>query len=283
MDTGRYLCAVHVLVSGKPVWKISTNISLTVTEPSAESSDIPTSTSGISSVTSTVAHTNTEIQVTSVFRSGESSDIPTSTSAISSVTSRVNSKSHNIGLPVQVAIVCAVVLICIVGVICIIRRKQQMVKGLPYSVVPRRDQTDEKEYVAYSVTRVSTPMSQPRPGEGLEGTGPISASTEHVYCLIEEPEVKGDGDKTEIQGVKCKDHMDHGIYEATELELNGQSQFKEEDPGALYTDQTYSVIGCPGSENPGEAVTQSHLEENDPKHCPLEMEENPIYAKMEDT
>ncbi|XP_067871290.1 uncharacterized protein [Heterodontus francisci] len=104
MDTGRYLCAVHVWVSGKPVWKISTNISLTVTEPSAESSDIPTSTSGISSVTSSV-------------------------NSKSPYTSCSNTR-------MSILVLYLVALICLDGVICIIRRVRQSAKG--------RDHTDHE-------------------------------------------------------------------------------------------------------------------------------------------
>uniref|UniRef100_UPI00398EA7B5 uncharacterized protein isoform X4 n=1 Tax=Pristiophorus japonicus TaxID=55135 RepID=UPI00398EA7B5 len=130
-------------------------------------------------------------------------------------------------ITVNVAIVCLIVLICIVGIVCIIgvvcRRKRQSAKGkgssapgpragdvqltqvaecFPYSVVPRKDQSDDNEPVAYSVTRVPTPSSQPRPGEGMESTGPNIDSTEHVYCLIEESMVKGQALET-FPGRRC--------------------------------------------------------------------------------
>uniref|UniRef100_UPI00398E3C35 uncharacterized protein isoform X5 n=1 Tax=Pristiophorus japonicus TaxID=55135 RepID=UPI00398E3C35 len=209
-----------------------------------------------------------DAQVTSVMSSRKSSDTPTSTSGISSVTGSITPTNiQNPAITVNVAIVCLIVLICIVGIVCIIgvvcRRKRQSVKGkgssapgpragdvqltqvaecFPYSVVPRKDQSDDNEPVAYSVTRVPTPSSQPRPGEGMESTGPNIDSTEHVYCLIEESMVKGDDGKTEIQAVKC----------------------------------------CPGTGSPGDTETRSWLEEDDPQPGPLEMEENPIYAKIEE-
>uniref|UniRef100_UPI00398F0630 uncharacterized protein isoform X2 n=1 Tax=Pristiophorus japonicus TaxID=55135 RepID=UPI00398F0630 len=314
VDTGRYLCAVHSQDSGKPVWKIAANISL-VTEPSAETSDTPTSTSGISSESSSITCTNTQTQVNSVMSSRKSSDTPTSTSGISSVTGSITPTNiQNPAITVNVAIVCLIVLICIVGIVCIIgvvcRRKRQSVKGkgssapgpragdvqltqvaecFPYSVVPRKDQSDDNEPVAYSVTRVPTPSSQPRPGEGMESTGPNIDSTEHVYCLIEESMVKGDDGKTEIQAVKCSDRTDHVPQVETslaiELKPDGQSQPKEdskEDPVALSNEQTYSLIGCPGTGSPGDTETRSWLEEDDPQPGPLEMEENPIYAKIEE-
>uniref|UniRef100_UPI00398F216C uncharacterized protein isoform X2 n=1 Tax=Pristiophorus japonicus TaxID=55135 RepID=UPI00398F216C len=305
VDTGRYLCAVHSQDSGKSVWKIAANISL-VTEPSAEISDSATSNS---SETSNITYTNTQTQVNSVMSSGKSSDTPTSTFGISLVTSSI---THNPAITVNVAIVCLIVLICIVGIVCIIgvvcRRKRQSAKGssapgpragdvqltqvaecFPYSVVPRKDQSDDNEPVAYSVTRVPTPSSQPRPGEGMESTGPNIDSTEHVYCLIEESMVKGDDGKTEIQAVKCSDRTDHipqvETSLAIELKPDGQSQPKEdskEDPVALSNEQTYSLIGCPGTGSPGDTETRSRLEEDDPQPGPLEMEENPIYAKIEE-
>ncbi|XP_072349107.1 uncharacterized protein [Scyliorhinus torazame] len=267
MDTGRYLCVVHAQVSGKPVWKIAANISLTVTQ-TTESPETHTSTSGISSVTSSGTHTNSD---------------------------ESNSKNK----PVIIAIVCVVALICIVGVICIIRRKRQMGKGssapgqrdgdvqltqedecLPYSVFPRKEQTDENEHVAYAVTSVPTALSQPRPGEG-QGTYTTSAATEHVYCLIDESAVKSDGDKTETQGAKCKDQLNHGrqVETSPAIELNDQSPLKEQDPVVSSDDQAYSWISYPETGSVGNTVTQSHLEENDPKHGPLKMEENPIYSE----
>ncbi|XP_072349108.1 uncharacterized protein [Scyliorhinus torazame] len=267
MDTERYLCVVHAQVSGKPVWKIAANISLTVTQNS-ESPETHTSTSGISSVTSSGTHTNSD---------------------------ELNSKNK----PVIIAIVCVVALICIVGVICIIRRKRQMGKGssapgqrdgdvqltqedecLPYSVIPRKEQTDENEHVAYAVTSVPTALSQPRPGEG-QGTHSTSASTEHVYCLIKESAVKSDGDKTETQGAKCKDQLNHGrqVETSPAIELNDQSPLKEQDPVVSSDDQAYSLISYPETGSVGNTVTQSHLEENGPKNGPLKMEENPIYSE----
>uniref|UniRef100_UPI00398EC3CE uncharacterized protein isoform X5 n=1 Tax=Pristiophorus japonicus TaxID=55135 RepID=UPI00398EC3CE len=256
-----------------------------------------------------------DAQVTSVMSSRKSSDTPTSTSGISSVTGSITPTNiQNPAITVNVAIVCLIVLICIVGIVCIIgvvcRRKRQSVKGkgssapgpragdvqltqvaecFPYSVVPRKDQSDDNEPVAYSVTRVPTPSSQPRPGEGMESTGPNIDSTEHVYCLIEESMVKGDDGKTEIQAVKCSDRTDHVPQVETslaiELKPDGQSQPKEdskEDPVALSNEQTYSLIGCPGTGSPGDTETRSWLEEDDPQPGPLEMEENPIYAKIEE-
>ncbi|XP_067829442.1 uncharacterized protein [Heptranchias perlo] len=277
VDIGRYLCVVHVQDSGKPVWKIAANVSLAVTGPSAESSDTSTSTSGISSVNSSITPANTENPYTGA-------------------TDKF------------VYVVCAVVLICIVGVICIIRRNRQSVKGLsapgprggdvqlmqeaecfPPAVVPIRDQRDDSELVAYAVTRVQTPTGQTRPGEGSESTGRNSVSTEHVYCVIKEPMVKGDGGETEIQGVKCRDHTDHGhqieTSSAIELKPDGQSQPKEdskEEPVASSNEHTYSLIGCPGSVIPGDRVTESHPVEEDQKPYPLKMEENPIYAQTVD-
>uniref|UniRef100_UPI00398F7ECE uncharacterized protein isoform X4 n=1 Tax=Pristiophorus japonicus TaxID=55135 RepID=UPI00398F7ECE len=227
VDTGRYLCAVHSQDSGKPVWKIAANISL-VTEPSAETSDTPTSTSGISSESSSITCTNTQTQVTSVMSSRKSSDTPTSTSGISSVTGSITPTNiQRSSAPGPRA-----------GDV----QLTQVAECFPYSVVPRKDQSDDNEPVAYSVTRVPTPSSQPRPGEGMESTGPNIDSTEHVYCLIEESMVKGDDGKTEIQAVKC----------------------------------------CPGTGSPGDTETRSWLEEDDPQPGPLEMEENPIYAKIEE-
>uniref|UniRef100_UPI00398E51FD uncharacterized protein isoform X5 n=1 Tax=Pristiophorus japonicus TaxID=55135 RepID=UPI00398E51FD len=256
-----------------------------------------------------------DAQVNSVMSSRKSSDTPTSTSGISSVTGSITPTNiQNPAITVNVAIVCLIVLICIVGIVCIIgvvcRRKRQSVKGkgssapgpragdvqltqvaecFPYSVVPRKDQSDDNEPVAYSVTRVPTPSSQPRPGEGMESTGPNIDSTEHVYCLIEESMVKGDDGKTEIQAVKCSDRTDHVPQVETslaiELKPDGQSQPKEdskEDPVALSNEQTYSLIGCPGTGSPGDTETRSWLEEDDPQPGPLEMEENPIYAKIEE-
>ncbi|XP_072349105.1 uncharacterized protein [Scyliorhinus torazame] len=95
MDTGRYLCVVHAQVSGKPVWKIAANISLTVTQ-TTESPETHTSTSGISSVTSSGTHTN--------------SDGPDSSCS---------------NLRMCLLVLYAVALICIDGVICIIRRIRQ--------------------------------------------------------------------------------------------------------------------------------------------------------------
>ncbi|XP_038640141.1 uncharacterized protein LOC119956791 isoform X2 [Scyliorhinus canicula] len=305
MDTGRYLCVVHAQAKGKPVWKIAANISLTVTE-NTESPETQTSISGISSVTSIsglspVTSTSGLSSVTST--SGLSS--VTSTSGLSSVTSSgthtnsddLNSKNK----PVIIAIVCVVALICIVGAICIIRRKRQMGKGssapgqrdgdvqltqedecLPYSVFPRKEQTDENEHVAYAVSSVPTAMSQPRPGEG-QGTHSTSASTEHVYCLIDESAVKSDGDKTETQGAKRKDHLNHGrqVETSPATELNDQSPLKEQDPIVSSDDQAYSLISYPETGSLRNTETQSHLEENDPKHGPLKMEENPIYSETE--
>ncbi|XP_072409353.1 uncharacterized protein [Chiloscyllium punctatum] len=71
-----------------------------------------------------------------------------------------------------------------------------------YAVVPRREKSVENELVAYSVTEVPAPPNQPRPDKGKEKIHTTSASTEHVYCLIKEPAVKRDGDKTEIQEVE---------------------------------------------------------------------------------
>ncbi|XP_078056273.1 uncharacterized protein LOC144480561 isoform X2 [Mustelus asterias] len=278
LDTGSYLCVVHGQASGKPVWKITANISLSVTK-SADSPDTHTSTSGISPVTSSATPTNNEDQVTrSPISSSESPDTLTSTSGISPVT---NNSNHKI-IPVIIGIVCVVVLICIVGVICIVRRKRQMAKGLPYSVFPSREQTDENEHVAYAVTTVPMTKSQLGPGEG-QGAHSTSASTEHVYCLIKES-VQGNGDKTETQGGKCKDHLNHGsqVESSSAIEPKDHTSLKEEDPIASSNDQTYSLISYPGTESLGNTVTQPRLEENDPKHCPLEMEENPIYSKMED-
>ncbi|XP_041034120.1 uncharacterized protein LOC121271932 isoform X2 [Carcharodon carcharias] len=309
MDTGRYLCVVHWAESEKPIWLIAANISLNVT--SAESSDTLTSTSGISSVTSSGTPINSKKVTWNVTCISESSNTLGSTFGKSAVANSISPKnslsSNNENNAKIIAIVCAVVLICIVGVVCIIRRKRQTAKGssasgprdgdvqltqedecLPYSVVPRREQTDENEHVAYAVTRVPKAMSQPKPGEGQKDANSISASTEHVYCLLEESTVKGvtsDGDKTEIQGVKCKDHMNHErqVETPSVIELNDLSPLNEKDPVALSNDPIYSSIGCPGAESIGDTVTLPHLEENDPKHCPIKMEENPIYSKMEGT
>ncbi|XP_072409349.1 uncharacterized protein [Chiloscyllium punctatum] len=93
MDTGRYLCVIHGVTKGKPIWKIAANISLTVTESSVESTHSPTSTSGISWGTSDGTPTNRKQPIIAI-----------------------------------IAVVCVVVPICIVGVY-LIRRKQQMAKG----------------------------------------------------------------------------------------------------------------------------------------------------------
>ncbi|XP_060709864.1 uncharacterized protein LOC132834819 isoform X3 [Hemiscyllium ocellatum] len=58
MDTGRYLCVIHGVTKEKPIWKIAANISLTVTGSSVESTQSPTSTSGISQGTSDGTPTN---------------------------------------------------------------------------------------------------------------------------------------------------------------------------------------------------------------------------------
>ncbi|XP_038640142.1 putative GPI-anchored protein pfl2 [Scyliorhinus canicula] len=274
-----------------------------------------TSTSGLSSVTSSGTHTNSDdstwnvsspdqVTLTAIW-SSVSSDSLNSTLKISPVTTSVtplkseNSNSKN--KPVIIAIVCMIALICIVGAICIIRRKRQMGNGssapgqrdgdvqltqedecLPYSVFPRKEQTDENEHVAYAVSSVPMALSQPRPGEGQD-THSTSASTEHVYCLIDESAVKSDGDKTETQGAKRKDHLNHGrqVETSPATELNDQSPLKEQDPIVSSDDQDYSLISYPETGSLRNTETQSHLEENDPKHGPLKMEENPIYSEME--
>ncbi|XP_043536048.1 uncharacterized protein LOC122542422 [Chiloscyllium plagiosum] len=40
MDTGRYLCVIHGVTKGKPIWKIAANISLTVANMKRESDNI---------------------------------------------------------------------------------------------------------------------------------------------------------------------------------------------------------------------------------------------------
>ncbi|XP_067829355.1 serine-rich adhesin for platelets-like isoform X2 [Heptranchias perlo] len=101
VDTGRYLCAVNVQDSGKPVWKIAANVSLAVTGPSAESSDTSTSTSGISSVNSSITPANTE-----------------------------NPYTRCTDRRMYVLVLYLFVIICIDGVsICIIRRKRQSAKA----------------------------------------------------------------------------------------------------------------------------------------------------------
>uniref|UniRef100_UPI00398F8CE3 uncharacterized protein isoform X1 n=1 Tax=Pristiophorus japonicus TaxID=55135 RepID=UPI00398F8CE3 len=107
VDTGRYLCAVHSQDSGKHVWKIAANISL-VTEPSAETSDTPTSTSGISSVTGSITPTNIQSPYSSC------SD-----------------------MRICVLVLYLVVLICIDGALCIIRRKWQSAKVMEAKVKSR--------------------------------------------------------------------------------------------------------------------------------------------------
>ncbi|GCB65466.1 hypothetical protein scyTo_0014893 [Scyliorhinus torazame] len=88
-------------------------------------------------------------------------------------------------------------------------------------------------------------------------------------------------DKTETQGAKCKDQLNHGrqVETSPAIELNDQSPLKEQDPVVSSDDQAYSLISYPETGSVGNTVTQSHLEENDPKHGPLKMEENPIYSE----
>ncbi|XP_060709634.1 uncharacterized protein LOC132834692 [Hemiscyllium ocellatum] len=241
MDTGRYLCVIHGVTKGKPIWKIAANISLTVTESSVESTHSPTSTSGISQGTSDGTPTNRKQPIITI-----------------------------------VAVVCVVIPICIVGVY-LIRRKQQMAKGVAYAVVPRRENSDENEIVAYAVTEVPAPPSQSKPDKGKEKIHTTSASTEHVYCLIKEPAVKGARDKTEIQEVESKDDRNHGA--SAPIELNNWSLLNQGDPMALPTDPTYSLIGSPGEESLRHPVPQSDMKANDPNHGLLKMEENPIYSK----
>ncbi|XP_078055968.1 uncharacterized protein LOC144480428 isoform X3 [Mustelus asterias] len=123
LDTGSYLCVVHGVVSGKPVWKIRANISLSVTK-SADSPDTHTSTSGISPVTSSETPTNNEDLLTrSPISSSESPDALTSTSGISPVTNSPDTSCSSMRVGILVLYVAA--LICSNGVICIIRRGQQ--------------------------------------------------------------------------------------------------------------------------------------------------------------
>ncbi|XP_059496166.1 uncharacterized protein LOC125446882 [Stegostoma tigrinum] len=262
-DSGRYLCVLHGMESGQPVWKIAANISLNVTESCMESTHSPTSASGSSVVTSSGAHT--------MERGG----------------AHTNWKYR---ITMIIALVCVFVPICVVGVYLMIRKKQmgkdhsatglsndsaQLTQGnecVAYSLVPRRERADENEHVAYSVTEVPAPPSQPRPDKGQEEIHSIPASTEHVYCLIKEPAVKGDGDTTEIQEVKSEDTRSHKT--SAPIELNNLSLLKEGDPMPLLTDQTYSLIGSAGAGSLGETVPQSG-----PEHGLFKMEENPIYSK----
>ncbi|XP_048473125.1 uncharacterized protein LOC125487102 [Rhincodon typus] len=262
-DGGRYLCVLHGMEAGKPIWKIAANISLTVTESSMESTHSPTSASGTSVVTSSGART------------------------IESNGLRPRKKYLIIMI---IALVCVFVPICVVGVYLMIRKNKwpkehsatglsndsaQLTQGnecVAYSVVPRREWADENEHVAYSVTEVPAPPSQPRPNKGQEEIHSISASTEHVYCLIKEPAVKGDGVTTEIQEVKSEDARSHKT--SAPIELNNLSLLKEGDPMALPTDQMYSLIGSAGAGSLRETLPQS-----DPEHGLFKMEENPIYSK----